>query len=250
MSLPLISIITPVYNAEKYLLQAIDSVLAQTYNNWEWILIDDCSTDNSYKILKKIADRDSRIKIYRNRVNSRAFQSRNNALNISKGSFVAFLDADDLWAPKKLELQIEFMQQKSSWFSYTDFDRFISDFRKPFRREKLPKIATYKRILTNNYIATSTVMIWREKIGDFYMSDVYYDDFMLWLDLLKRIKIGHKLSHNLMHYRLTSGSLSINKFKSAKEVYKMFTQKMGFSYIKGVGYFMAWVVNTTLRYMK
>ncbi|WP_410222095.1 glycosyltransferase family 2 protein [Pedobacter sp.] len=250
MDIYLISIITPVYNAERYLLQTLETVLAQTYLNWEWIVVDDCSTDNSYNILKEIAAKDKRIKVHKNKINSKAFQTRNNALGVAKGDFIAFLDVDDLWEPEKLGLQLEFMKQNNSYFSYTDFDRFVKDSKKPLRREKLPQTATYKRILTNNYIATSTVMIWRSKTGNFYMKDVYYDDFMLWLDLLKRIGIGYKVPYNLMHYRLTSGSLSINKFKSAKEVYGMFTRKMGFSYIRGIVYFITWIINTTLRYMR
>lgn len=249
MSFPLISIITPVYNAEPFLPELTQTVLEQTYANWEWILVDDGSTDNSYAVLKEVASADKRIKVYKNEVNSKVFQARNNALDVAKGDFIAFLDADDLWEPNKLELQLAFMQQTDSWFTYTDFDRFIKNPQKPLRKEKLPDIATYKKILTNNYIATSSVMVWRSKMGHFLLKDVYYDDFMLWLELLKRIEKGHKIPHNLMHYRLTSGSLSINKFKSAKEVYKMFTRKMGFSYFRGVGYFIAWTFNTTLRYL-
>lgn len=249
MSYPLISIITPVYNSERYLHDLIATVLNQTYTHWEWIVVDDCSVDNSYAVLEEAAHNNTRIKVYRNEINSKVFQARNNALDIAKGEFIAFLDADDLWEPNKLELQITFMQQNDSWFTYTDFDRFVKTPKKPLRKEKLPDTATYKKILTNNYIATSTVMIWKDRVGNFYMKNVYYDDFMLWLDLLKQVKIGYKIPYNLMHYRLTSGSLSINKFKSIKEVYVMFTTKMDFDYIKGLKYFIMWAINTTIRYL-
>lgn len=250
MYLPLVSIITPVYNAERYLPEIIQTILEQTYSNWEWILVDDGSTDNSYVLLEEVASGDERIQVYKNEVNSKVFQARNNALNIAKGEFIAFLDADDLWEPDKLKIQVEFMQQNNSLFTYTDFDRFIRNPQKPLRKEELPDIATYKKILTNNYIAMSTVMVWRSKIGSFRMKDVYYDDFTLWLDLLKRVDIGRRVPINLMHYRLSKGSLSENKFKSLKEVYIMFTSKMEFDYLRGLGYFIAWTFNTTLRYMK
>lgn len=247
---PLVSIITPVYNAEQFLPELIQTVLKQTYVNWEWIMVDDGSTDNSYGVLKEAASKDTRIKVHRNENNLKVFQARNNALATARGEFIAFLDADDLWEPDKLRLQLDFMQEKNSWFTYTDFDRFVNDPEKPLRMEKLPDIATYKKILTNNYIATSSVIIWRSRIGDFRMRDIYHEDFVLWLALLKKIEFAKRVPVNLMHYRLSKGSLSRNKFKSAKEVYVIFTRKMGFGYIKGIRYFIAWAFNTTLRYMK
>lgn len=250
MSLPLVSIITPVYNAERYLPEIIQSVFGQTYFNWEWVLVDDGSVDNSYSILTEVATKDCRIIVYKHEINLRVFQARNSALAIAKGDFIAFLDADDLWEPDKLKIQVEFMKKNNSWFTYTDFDRFVNNHKEPIRKENLPDTATYRKILTNNYIATSTVMVWRSKVGNFWMKNVYYDDFMLWLDLLKRIEIGQKVQYNLMHYRLTSGSLSINKLRSAKEMYFMFTSKMSFSYIRGFTHFILWGLNTTLRYIR
>ena len=116
----LVSIITPNYNCEKYISQTIESVLAQTYANWEMIIVDDCSTDNSYQIALEYAKKDKRIHVYKNEINSGAAKSRNVAIQMAQGDYVAFLDSDDLWAPEKLEKQLNFMKNNNYCFTYTN----------------------------------------------------------------------------------------------------------------------------------
>lgn len=146
----LVSIIMPNYNSDMYIKKTIDSVLAQTYKNWELIIVDDCSTDNSLKIVNSFND--ARIKIIKNEVNSGAAVSRNNALRVAEGKWIAFLDSDDLWTSEKLEKQISFMVDDDLLFSYTDYDvvdendKITSTFRPSF------DICTYKDILKHNHI--------------------------------------------------------------------------------------------------
>lgn len=245
----LVSIITPVYNAEEYLEKTIASVLNQSYKNWEWIIVDDCSNDKSYELLKSIAIDEPRIKLFINKTNSKAFATRNRALRESSGDYIAFLDADDCWTSNKLEFQMKFMQSQNIAFCYTNIKRFKSGYDNSGKESVFPKRASYKNILTNNYIATSTVMIYKRLSGPFIMKDVYYDDFTLWLELLKKIPFAYNLNLTTTNYRLSDNSLSRNKLKSAKKVYEIFVKHLGFSFIKSRLLFFKWAVNTTLRYL-
>jgi teichuronic acid biosynthesis glycosyltransferase TuaG len=119
---PLVSIITPCYNSARFIDKTIESVLAQTYQTWEMIIIDDCSSDESYKIALKYAAKDSRIKVHIMEHNSGAAACRNKAIELSKGEYVAFIDSDDLWLPEKLEKQLNFMVKKGCDFSFTEYE--------------------------------------------------------------------------------------------------------------------------------
>ena len=123
----LISIITPNYNDECYLVQTIESVLAQTYTNWEMLIVDDCSSDNSYDIALEYAKKDSRIRVYRMDQNSGAAICRNKAIELSQGDYLAFLDSDDLWLPEKLEKQLQFMIENNCDFSFTEYEHINED---------------------------------------------------------------------------------------------------------------------------
>jgi teichuronic acid biosynthesis glycosyltransferase TuaG len=244
----LVSIITPVYNAEKYLRYTIDSVLQQTYGNWELLLVDDCSTDSSFEMMQKAAQKDSRIRIFQNAVNSKAFESRNVALRNARGKYIAFLDADDLWERTKLEVQRSVMQKNGWGFTYTGFTRFLIEPSASDKTIHVGRSVTYKGLLVNTIIATSSVMLDVEKTGSFEMENVYYDDFVLWLTLLKRLKKAHGIDQPLLHYRISDNSLSRNKWQSAKKVYAIFTETIKLGYIRSRFYFGLWVINAVLRY--
>lgn len=245
-----ISIITPVYNAEKYIIETAKSVLSQTYSDWEWILVDDCSTDNSFSLLLDLSQRDERIKIYKNDINSKAFASRNRALHEACGDYIAFLDSDDVWHIDKLKIQIEFMIQHNYAFCYTGFKRFRNNVENSSKNIRVPTKVDYKSILSSNTIATSTVMLNKKAFNEIYMKDVYYDDFVLWLDLLKIESFAYGIDRPLMYYRLSDNSLSRNKFKSIKKVYEIFKDSLGLSFFKARFYYFIWVFNTLIRYIK
>jgi teichuronic acid biosynthesis glycosyltransferase TuaG len=246
----LVSIVTPVYNAAKYIEDTANSIFAQSYVNWEWLVVDDCSKDDSYTILKNMAQSDKRIRLLQSMINSGAFAARNIALQEAKGQFIAFLDADDLWTPDKLERQMAFMVTHNYNFTYTAFRRFKESINEyGIKTIMVPETATYNRIISNNYIATSTVVVNVEQTGDFRMKDVYYDDFVLWLDLLKRVPIAKGLNEPLMYYRLSPNSLSRNKFKSAIKVYYIFKDSLQLSYFNSRFLFVKWIFHTTKRYL-
>jgi teichuronic acid biosynthesis glycosyltransferase TuaG len=248
-SSPLISIITPVFNTEKYVEDTINSVLNQTYQNWELLLVDDCSSDNSFEIISNYGNSDPRIKLFKNKTNSKAFETRNVALRNAKGSFIAFLDSDDIWHQNKLEMQLEFMLANNYSFTYSAFSRFDYS---PSDTEKVINVVdkvSYNYLICNSVIATSTVMLNKDVLGYFEMRNVYYDDFVLWLDLLKKTPYAFGLNVHLLYYRLSGNSLSANKFRSAKRVYHIFRNNLSLNFFESHFYFAKWVINTSFRYM-
>ena len=177
-----VSIIIPVYNASKYLEQTLKSVINQTYRNWEALAVDDCSSDKSYKILKKYSEMDSRIIVLKNKSNLGAYAARNFGILESCGEYIAFLDSDDLWVEKKLEEQIKFMNKEKCNFTYTGFSRFFNKLKGNEKKIKIPKKIDYKSLMIDSVIVTSSVMVNIKNIGFFQMQNAYYDDFILWLN--------------------------------------------------------------------
>src|SRR5699024_4400569 len=163
MNKPKVSVITPVYNAEKYLSETIESVLNQTYESFEYLLIDDCSTDNSTSIIKEFAKNDSRVKYIKLPENSGAAVARNKGLEKAKGRFIAFVDSDDKWYPEKLEMQLDFMNINNKSFTYTNYEH-ISEEGEVLSSPKLPEKLNYSGLLKNTAIACSKVVIDRTVI--------------------------------------------------------------------------------------
>ena len=249
ISSPVISIITPVYNSGKYVDATINSVLCQTYQNWELLLVDDCSTDNSFEIISNYAQLDARIRVFRNISNSKAYETRNCALRNAKGSFIAFLDSDDIWHPSKLQVQLEFMKTNNYSFTYTAFARFVGS---PIITDKIIDVVhkvSYNYLLGNSVIATSSVMIDKNITGYFEMQNVYYDDFVLWLELLKKVPHAYCLNEVFLYYRISVNSLSNNKFRSALKVYQIFVRNLDLNFFESHFYFLKWLVNTSLRHI-
>ena len=217
----LVSILTPAYNAKKTIAETIQSVQLQSYTNWEMLIVDDGSQDGIADLVARFASSDPRIHLIR-QPNLGPAIARQNGLDHARGRYIAFLDSDDLWLPDKLERQLVFMSDVKASFSYTAYRRI-----KAFGNElghliKVPEKMTYRRLLGNTAIATSTVMIDRLITGEFKMINTYYDDFVLWLELLKRGCITRGLQMDLMRYRVVENSVSRNKFQSAKMVWKTY----------------------------
>ena len=205
----LVSIITPNYNCEKYIRETIESVQAQTYTNWEMLVIDDCSTDSSLKILKELSEKDNRVKILLNKQNSGAAVSRNYGLREAKGKWIAFLDSDDLWKSNKLERQLEFMVNNQYAASYTD-SIYVDDNGTPNGiRETGPKNVGYKKLLLFNFLSTCSVMYDRGIVGLVQIPDLKKrNDYAMWLKVAKHTSF-HLLNDSLTMYRIrTAGSLS------------------------------------------
>ena len=215
----LISIITPIYKSEKFIEKTIKCVLAQTYSNWEMLLVDDCTPDDSDKIIKKYVNNDSRIKYFKLDKNSGAAIARNKALKESNGRFIAYLDADDLWKKEKLEKQIKFMKNNNYAFTCTDYEKIDEKGSSLNKIIKIPKKVNYNLFLRNTIIQTVGVMVDTKITGKelLIMPNIRRrQDAATWCQLLKHGYDCYECPENLSYYRVVSNSLSSNKFKAAK----------------------------------
>lgn len=220
-----VSVITPSYNCEKYIAETIVSVQNQTYTDWEMIIVDDCSTDSTCSIVEEFAKNDSRIILIKQKVNGGAAVARNCALENATGRFIAYLDADDLWLPQKLEKQVEFMLQKQCGFSCTSYEVIADDgqsLNKPFHM--LPKV-DYVGFLTNNYLQTVGIMADISVVDKKYlvMPDIRRrQDAATWLQVLKSGYDCYGIHEILAQYRRAANSLSSNKFKAVKGTWGLY----------------------------
>lgn len=217
MSSPLVSIITPSYNAEKFIEETIKSVQNQTLTDWEMIIVDDCSKDKTRDILHRIAELDSRLKVVLSEENGGAAVARNTALEQAKGRYIAFLDSDDLWKPKKLEKQIAVMQKNNYAFTFTAYELMNENGDLLNKTINAPNKIDYKGLLKNTIIGCLTVILDKDQVGDVRMPNIRTrQDFALWLSVLRDGHTAYGLSEPLSVYRLVEGSISSNKLKTAK----------------------------------
>lgn len=247
----LVSIVTPVYNVEQFLRQNIESVLSQTYTNFEMLLVDDCSTDGSRAILEEYAVKDSRIKPIFLNENSGAAVARNAAIEKSSGRFIAFIDSDDVWRPEKLAIQIKYMKSNKYGFTYTKYERIREDNTIIHDAADLPSKLNYSNLLKNTAIATSTVVLDKELVGDFRIVNVRRgQDTATWLKLLReKIEFAHLCDNILGYYRDTEGSLSDDKLVALKRTWNTYRNIERLPLPKAVYYFTSYVFNAIKRRM-
>lgn len=220
-----VSIITPSYNSEKYILETIKSVQNQTYKNWEMIIVDDCSMDTTCSIIEKISKFDTRIRLIRQEKNLGAGPARTKAMRNSKGRFIAYLDADDIWYSEKLEKQVKFMLEHSYGFSCCSYE-IINDSGESLHKEihMLPKV-NYIDFLTNNLLQTVGIMIDTSIVDKelLVMPDIRRrQDAATWLQILKADHICYGIDEVLAQYRRTDNSLSSKKIKAIKGMWKLY----------------------------
>lgn len=221
----LVSIVVPVYNAEKFLKDTIKTVEEQTYEKWELILVNDCSKDNSTQIITDAIEKNSRIRLINLEKNSGAAMARNKGIEEANGKYVAFLDADDLWENDKLQKQVEFMQKNNCEFSFTGYEFADENGTPNGKVVKVPETINYKQALKNTTIWTSTVMLDVEKLGKelIKMPNVKRgQDTATWWKILKKIDKAYGLNENLSYYRRTNESLSANKWKALKRTWNLY----------------------------
>jgi teichuronic acid biosynthesis glycosyltransferase TuaG len=219
-----VSIVMPAHNSQRFIASAIMSVISQSYLSWELLVINDASTDNTSSIIQDYCKQDQRIRLINVTVNSGAAVARNIGLSQAKGRYIAFIDSDDLWHPKKLELQLQFMIQNNIAFSYTNY-RLMSESGDVFGKLiRLPKRLDYYGLLKNTGIAGClTVVIDRHKTGAFQMREIPHgEDLILWLQLIKSGFVAHGLDADLASYRISKNSASSNKYRSARRVWRIY----------------------------
>lgn len=232
----LVSIITPLYNSEAFITETITSVLNQTYTNWELLLIDDCSTDNTRAIAKKFISENSNIKLLKNKTNQGAAISRNKGIMAAKGHYIAFLDADDLWKPEKLEKQIAFMQAQNCEVCFSSYEQ-IDEAGKPLNKlvKALP-VLTYKKFLKSNYIGNLTGIYNAKVLGKIIAPNLRKrQDWLLWLNAIKTSgKPAKSVQESLAFYRVRENSISSNKVALLKHNYWVYKKGLGFSTTKSL----------------
>lgn len=247
-----VTIITPLYNAQEYISETIDSVLSQTFLDWELILIDDCSSDNTYNYVVEKYSHISNIKILKNGNNSGAGFTRNRGLEIAQGRYIAFLDSDDLWLPDKLQVQIDFMNKNNAPISHTSFT-FINESSEP--RIGYVKVSSLVDLVTNlkkTEIGTSTALIDTDIVGkDFKFSMLRArQDLVLWLELLGRGHNSFGLDKPLVKYRIRSGQISGNKFKMLIKSFKVYMQVSNIPLFYRIYYFCCYALNASLKRLR
>ncbi|KAB7889784.1 glycosyltransferase family 2 protein [Poseidonibacter ostreae] len=244
----LVSIITPSYKSERFISQTIESVLSQTYQNWEMIIVDDVSPDNSNEIIEEYTKKDSRIKLIKLEKNSGPAVARNRAIEEAKGRYISFLDADDLWKPDKLEKQIKFMREKDCALSYSAYETMSEEGKLQNKFINPPLKLSYNDLLKSNYIGCLTAIYDTHKVGKVYMPLIKKrQDYGLWLRILKKTDFAYATAEPLAVYRIMSDSVSSNKFKLLKYHYKLFTEFENISSIRAL-YYLGWNILTKLIY--
>lgn len=246
----LISIITPVYNCEKLIRRTIESVLSQTYENWELLLVDDCSADESAKIIKEYAKKDNRIKYFKLKKNSGAAVARNKALEEAKGKFIAYLDADDLWRKNKLEKQIEYMTKNNLAFSCTDYEKINEEGVSLKKIVNIPEKVSYQLFLRNTIIQTVGVMVDAETVGKklLTMPNIRRrQDAATWCQLLKNGYDCYRVPENLSYYRVVKNSLSSNKLKAMKGTWFLYRSIENLSLLKACFCFIGYAFNAVKK---
>lgn len=241
----LISIITPVYNSGKYIGDTIKSVLAQTYSNWEMLIADDCSKDNTEQVVKQFND--PRIKYFKLKSNSGAAVARNEALEKAQGKIIAFLDADDMWKPEKLEKQLKFMLDNNYGFTFSAYEILREEQNKVVN---VPKSLNYSQFMKNTIIGTLTVMVNTEIVGEVRLVNVKKDhDSMTWAKLIREGNTAYGLNESLAYYRKVVGSISNNKFKAAKTHWNNCRQIEKLSIPKCAYYFFFYALNALKKHL-
>lgn len=244
----MISIVTPCYNSSKYLKETIDSVISQSMTTWEWIIVDDCSTDNSIEIIKSYSD--PRIILIELEKNSGAAVARNRAIIEAKYRYLTFLDSDDLWEPTFLEEVIGYMIDNNLELAFTSYHRKNENLSISYSDFNVPKKVDFSRLLYNCPIPMLTTIYDTKRIGKVLISQSVgrREDYAMWLDILKKIPIAHGISTPLATYRIRKGSYSRNKLSVGIDQYLVYRKHLKFSVAESVYYTLFWAVNGFLKY--
>lgn len=251
VNIPLVSIIMPCYNSSKTVSKAIKSVIEQTYTNWELLITDDCSKDQSREIIKSYSDKDNRIKLYTLEENMGVANARNNSMADAKGTYIAFLDSDDKWHSEKLEIQINYMLQNNIDFSYTAYkkinneDIIISD------KIKVRETGiAYKDLLKHNEMGCLTIVINNKLIEGRQFQKVGHEDYVFWLSILKTGVKSYGINKVLSYYRVGNESISSNKLKAMGFTWNIYRNIEGLDFLKSSYYFLHYAFNSFLKSFK
>lgn len=246
----LVSIITPVFNSERFIGAAIESVQAQTYENWELLVLIDAGTkDHTAEVVLRYAARDERIKLIDVPGGRNVSDARNHGFSLARGRYLAFLDADDVWLPEKLEKQIKFMNGTGAALSFTGFRRMSLDGRRLGREIHVPAQMTYTALLRHNPIGCLTVVVDRDKTGPLHMGNDIHEDYCLWLRIVRSGGEARGITEDLARYRVVEGSRSSDKLKMASWRWRVYRDTEKLSFLRSAYYFTWYSVSTLAKHL-
>lgn len=247
--MPEVSIITPVFNSSKFLEQTIDSVFSQTFSDWEWMITDDSSSDDSVEMIQKLKDR--RIKLIIAEKNGGAGHARNLSLEKASGRFITFLDADDFWEPNFLEEMVSFMKKENAELAYSNYARCNENLQPAIEDFKADKEVTFNNLLKTCRLSLLSSMYDSSRVGkEFFPENSKREDHVMWLNLLKKIPLGKPLPKTMAKYRMHSASISRRKTNIMKDQYLVYKDYMKFSTLKSAYYTANWALNGFMKYSK
>jgi len=247
MSVQLVSIVTPSFNSINFLSNTIDSILSQTFKDWELIIVDDCSTDNSCEVIESYIAQDSRITLIKLEQNAGAAVARNTGIEYAQGRFIAFLDSDDTWHPEKLEKQVDYMINNNYALTYTQYHQ-VNENGERVGELYFPLKTSYYNLLKTCVIGCLTVMYDTHKIGKVYFPLIRKrQDFALWLKILKQVEYAYCLPEDLASYTVRSDSISANKWKAAQYNWRLYRNIEKLSFLSSFYYFSHYAIRGILR---
>ena len=244
---PLVSIVVPAHNAAEFIDDTIHSVLGQTYEDFELIVVDDASSDATLEVVEQFSD--ARIRVIKCKRNGGAAKARNRGVLAARGRYICFLDADDLWQPDKLERQLEFMKETGAAFSFTSYVFADANGRPNGKVVRVPATITYKQALKNTTIWTSTVMFDMKKLSkkDILMPDVKSEDTATWWKVLRKVDCAFGMREVTAIYRRSGKSLSSNKLVAIKRIWNLYRKCEGLDVLRSSANFMGWAFNAVRR---
>lgn len=247
----MISIVVPVYNAAAFIRQTIEMVQAQNYTDWELILVDDCSKDNSCEIIETyLKDKpDSRIRLIKKEKNEGAALSRNRGIREAKGRYIAFLDADDVWIFHKLQTQMDYMKKTGAGFVFSAYEFGDENAVGTGKIVHVPESLTYKKALSRTVIFTTTVLLDTEKIPKelIYMPNVPSEDSATWWQILRAGHVARGLDEVLAIYRRPGKSLSSNKLKAIRRIWYLYRKVEKLPLFTSCFAFVGWAYRASVR---
>lgn len=237
--LPLVSVIMPAYNSVGFIDQAIRSIQDQIYKNWELIIVDDASTDGTVPLVKNVMSQDKKIQLLQNRENLGAGVARNQGIRAAKGRYISFLDADDLWVPQKLQIQVRFMRENDLGMSYSSYSLISEEGEKLNKTVQALPDLSYSKLLRANYVGNLTGMYDVRKTGKVYAPTLRKrQDWALWLSVLKKAGVAQGIQNSLAIYRIRKEGISGNKFALIRYNFKVYYQFLDFGIIKSCRYML------------
>lgn len=248
----LISIIVPVYKAENYIEKTLYAIFAQTYENWEAVLVVDGSVDRSEAIIREVLKKEGRedqVQILIREKNQGAARARNMGVEKARGRYIAYLDADDYWPSEKLSREIAFLKEKDAGFVFTGYEFGDEEANPTGKIVKVPATLTYKEALKNTTIFTTTVMFDTEKIPKelLVMPEVKSEDTALWWKILRKGYVAYGLDENLAVYRRPAKSLSSNKLEAIRRIWNLYRKVEGLSIPYSCYNFCFWAFRAVYR---